>query len=447
MAFGVTTHKPVDPPPHSLNAHVYLEAIDAAIHFQNQMMDAYASGSTVRLIQSYADQNGLGSSSFTYDNAVSIHGYLLHGTDDSLARAEILGQGLIYAQANNFPIPDGRFGQAYFVNSPSGDGVYINPAANPFYFYSSSVGDQAWAGMALAQLYQRTGNAAYLTAALAVANWIVNNTHSTLAPGGYSFGTYIDPSNTSQPSGNGKSTEGNIDAYAFFTMLDALTGHGSATNGMTWVALAAHALEFVLAMWNAAGPFFWTGTAGAASSAINYWPIPEDCQTWSYLALLNNQYSSSINWAVANLQANDTASAPRSALTGNESFTGMVFDTASLVSGSYDPRAVWLEGSAHTAAALIARTVASGEPVPVRNQDWQSVLNLIATCDSAQAELGAGQTVGGQTIPLGKGIVAATSPMDTGFGYGYGAAKHIGATGWYLIAIQGGNPFQLGYSS
>ena len=140
------------PTPESLNANTYQQAIGAAIQFQNQMMDAYVSGKTVRLIQSYADQSGLESTAFTYDNAVSIHAYLLHGSADSRARAEILGQGLIYAQANNFPFNDGRFGQAYFVNAPSSAGVYVTPAAFPFYFYTSAVGDQAWAGMALAQL-------------------------------------------------------------------------------------------------------------------------------------------------------------------------------------------------------------------------------------------------------------------------------------------------------
>jgi len=34
--------------------------------------------------------------------------------------------------------------------------------------------------------------------------------------------------------------------------------------------------------------------------------------------------------------------------------------------------------------------------------------------------------------------------MDTGFGYGYFPNLHIGATGWFLIAAQGGNPFRLG---
>jgi hypothetical protein len=51
----------------------YLNSIKQAIAFLNQMMDAYASGSTVRLIQSYADQSGLESTAFTYNNAMSIH--------------------------------------------------------------------------------------------------------------------------------------------------------------------------------------------------------------------------------------------------------------------------------------------------------------------------------------------------------------------------------------
>jgi hypothetical protein len=433
------------PTPESLNANTYQRAIEAAIEFQNQMMDAWATAKTVRLIQSYADQSGLESTAFTYDNAVSIHAYLLHGSRDSQERAEILGQGLIYAQANNFPFNDGRFAQAYFVNAPSSDGVYVTPAAFPFYFYTSAVGDQAWAGMALAQLFKRTGDRTYLTAALNVGNWIVNNAYSTLAPGGYSFGTNINQYNQSVPSGNGKSTEHNIDTYAFFTMLDALTHHGSATNGMTWSALAAHALGFVLAMWNPSGPFFWTGTAGADSSAINYYPIPEDCQTWSYLAMLNSRYAGSIDWALKNLQPTDTASSRQSSLTGSESFTGMTFDTASLNTTIADPDAVWLEGTAHTIAALIART--ENEWGRSRVMDWQAALKLVNTCDKAQAELGANQTVNGIPIALGSGLVAATSLLDTGFGYTYGTSKHIGATGWYLIATQGGNPFQLGYSS
>lgn len=424
----------------------FLGSVEKAVQFQNMMMDAYATGSTVRLIQSYADQSGLLSTAFTYDNAVSIHAYLLHGTKDSLSRAEVLGQGLIYAQANNFPFNDGRFAQAYFVNQASSSGAYITPAAFPFFFYTSAVGDQAWAGMALAQLYRRTGNKDYLNAALNVANWIVTNTYNTLGPGGYSFGTNINQFNQSVPSTNGKSTEHNIDTYAFFTMLDELTHHGSAANGMSWKNLAAHAFDFVVAMYNATSGYFFTGTLGDQVS-INYYPVPEDCQTWSYLAFLNNQYKQTIDWAIANLQATDTPASRDSSLTGSESFTGMVFDTASLNTPTFDPNAVWLEGTAHTIAALVARTISAREVLGNRLQDLQIALKFVNACETAQAELGAGQTVNGEAIPLGEGLVASTSVMDTGFGYTYGPSKHIGATGWYLIAAQGGNPFQLGYLS
>lgn len=442
---GITSHPTIPDPPASTEA-----SIQNAFTFQNTMMDAYATGSTVRLIQSYADQSGLESTAFTYDNAVSIHAYLLRGQPDDLARAQVIGDGLIYAQANNFPIADGRFAQAYFVNvaNPDGSGTFITPAGFPFFFYGSAVGDQAWAGMALAQLYRRTGQSKYLAAALKIANWIVANTYNTLGPGGYSFGTFINSSNQSEPSPNGKSTEHNIDTLAFFTMLASLTHNGTADNGAHWFKLAQHALSFVLAMFNSNSGFFWTGTLGNQVT-INTFPIPEDCQTWSFLALLDNRFKGTIDWALANLQTTDNASATNSKLTGSETITGMVFDTASLaptIPGS-DPHAVWLEGTSHTIAALVARAAAGGESVAQRFKDIETALSFLTNCQLAQAELGVGQTVGGQAIPTGAGLVAATSIMDTGFGFTYGNSLHIGATGWYLIAAQGGNPFQLGYAS
>ena len=124
--------------------------------------------------------------------------------------------------------------------------------------------------MALSQLYRRSGNSAYLTAALNVANWVVTNTYNTLGPGGYSFGTNINQFNQSVPSPNGKSTEHNIDTYAFFTMLDRLTDHGSATNGMFWKDLAAHALNFVIAMYNTTDGYFCTGALLAIRSASTF---------------------------------------------------------------------------------------------------------------------------------------------------------------------------------
>lgn len=428
-------------------AQNYEASIQKAFTFQNMMMDAYATGDTVRLAQSYSDA-ALGATAFTYDNAVSIHAYLVRCEKDDLFRAEVLGNGLIEAQATNFPFNDGRFAQGYFVNVANSDGAYITPAAYPYYFYTSAVGDQSWAGMALSQLFRRTGQSKYLTAALKVANWIVTNTYNTLGPGGYSFGTNINQYNQSVPSTNGKSTEHNIDTYAFFTMLDTLTHHGKAANGMSWSSLAQHALSFVIAMYNPTGGYVYTGTLGDQIT-INTYPIPEDCQTWSYLAMLNNHYKGTIDWALANLKSTDTASEPNSSLTGDQKITGMVFDTASFapILPGCDPHAVWLEGTSHTVAALAARSVAGHDSLPKLFSDLQTALYFLSNCRTAQSELGAGQTVNGQTIPVGLGLVASTSVMDTGFYYTYGPSLHIGATGWYLIATLGGNPFQLGYSS
>ncbi len=424
-----------------------LASLERALAFQDLMMDAYATGSTVRLAQSYSDA-ALGATAFTYDNAVAIHAYLASGTADNLARAEVLGMGLLYAQANNFPVADGRFAQGYYVNvaAPDGSGTYITPAAAPYYFYTSAVGDQAWAGMALAQLYLRTRNSRYLAGAILVANWIVTNTYNTEGPGGFLFGATINPENMSVPSTNGKSTEHNIDTFAFFTMLSTLTRDGNASNGASWSALAAHALAFAVAMYQPGGPYLYTGTLGDLVT-INTSPIPEDCQTWSYMAVLDSPSAGTIDWALANLVTTDMASAPNTTLTGSEAIRGLVFDTASLTTtlAGADPRAVWIEGTAHTAAAFVARALRGGEAVPKLLSDLTTAVSLLSQCITVQQQLGAGQTAGGKAIPQGLGLLASTSVMDTGFGYTYGPSLHIGATGWYLIAGLAANPFHLGY--
>ena len=424
------------------------DSVNNAVSFAYRMMDAYASGSTVRLSQSYSD-GGLQATGFTYDNAVLIHALLASEDPDNLPRAEVLGRGLLHAQATNFPIADGRFAQAYFVNAPDKSGAYISPAAYPFYFYSSAVGDQAWAGMALAQLYARTKNRSYLAGALKVGNWIVRNAYSTKGSGGYSFGTTINPSNQSVPSTNGKSTEHNIDTYAFFTMLKKLTDDGDAENGRTWGSLAEHAIVFLRSMFNPNGPYFFTGTLGDQIS-INYYPVPEDCQTWSFMSLEGSNidlptHKNTIDWALSHLKATDRASAPHSQVPAGETFSGLVFDTASLNTTSDDPDAVWLEGTAHAAAALAARILQGRDGFAMLISDVQKALELLQDCQHAQQLLGAGQTVNGKPIPAGTGLVAATSTMDTGFGYTYGNALHIGATGWFLLAGYAGNPFRLGY--
>ena len=163
------------------------------------------------------------------------------------------------------------------------------------------------------------------------------------------------------------------------------------------------------------------------------------------MALLENKYRKTVDWAENNLKATDTAAAPHSSITGSASFKGIVFDTASLTTTADDPQAVWLEGTAHTAASLAARVFRGGDALPKLLQDITAAIKLLEDCVHAQKLLGAGKTVGGKPIPQGLGLVAATSITDTGFGYTYGPSPHLGATGWFLIAGCAGNPFQLGY--
>jgi len=165
------------------------------------------------------------------------------------------------------------------------------------------------------------------------------------------------------------------------------------------------------------------------------------------LALLKNKYRGTIDWALQNLEATDTASAPHSSLTGTERIHGMVFDSASLkpTIPNADPQAVWLEGTGHMIAALVARVLRGKDNVFSLFSDLETAYGLLQQSMLAQAELGVGQTVGGKPIPQGDGLVAATSVMDTGFGYTYGPSLHIGATGWYLLGALGASPFQLGY--
>ena len=183
-------------------------------------------------------------------------------------------------------------------------------------------------------------------------------------------------------------------------MLAALSGQS------VWTQRAQWALDFVASMWNAEGGFFWTGTL-ADGVTINKSFIPEDVQSWSYLATLDPSHAASIDWAYANLAATDGP------------FSGVSFSNA-------DRSGVWFEGTAHVAAALLARE-GSGDVAKA-----QAYLQNLAL---AQTEA---------PNEDGLGIDAASKDgLRTGDGDKYYAALHIGATSWYCIALQNGNPLRL----
>src|SRR6267154_6310614 len=165
-------------------------SINNAYLFLDQMMDAYAQGTTVRLCQSYSDQIAGGtfySTAFVYDNALLVLAYLARARASDIQRAKVIGEALLYAQQND-SLSDGRFRQAYFAGAPDSHGIFVTRGL-PF-FQGSAVGDVAWPGIALAQLYARTGVKAYLDGAVRAASFIETTTRDNVnvPPGGYYFG-------------------------------------------------------------------------------------------------------------------------------------------------------------------------------------------------------------------------------------------------------------------
>jgi hypothetical protein len=419
--------------------------IEKSYTFLHSMMDAYAQGQTPRLIQSYSDQMQLQSTSFVYDDAVVINALLERGDQGNLQRARVLGEALLYAQQNDAS-GDGRVRQAYFVDQADTHGVFLRPALAPFYFIGSTTGDMSWVGMALAHLFVRSGERRFLDGAVRLGQWIVRNTSSTSGAGGFTAG--VDASNNPLTY---KSTEHNIDAFALFTTLAQLTGDDS------WAGPALSARSFVQAMFNADGDFFWTGTLGDGVT-INTNPIPEDVNTWSFLALRNEDFAGSVDWAKTNLAVTDTPQCFNNSVAGNKvRISGITYTNFAqhppLVNDEFapsdpystppNPNAVWLEGTAHVAAALRARNLPAGRDLPGFGGDRNTANYLLQNILGAQATQGAGQTCAGRPLPAGAGVTAASSELNTGFGFSYKPFLHIGATGWFAIAGLGGNPFRI----
>jgi len=395
----------------------------AAIKFLKGVTNAYRTTGP-RLAQSYQDNSGLSDIAFVYDNALAIIA-LLNAGEGAAARA--LGDGLLYAQAHDETFTDGRLRQAYHANT------FINGNGTAhfgweFGLVGTAVGDMSWAGIALAQLARATGISQYKTGAVKIADWIQANTYSTSGLGGYKFSDLGDLKDH-------KSTEHNIDVAAFFRLIQTLTGK------RVWRDRADHAWAFVEQVWNDEDGFFWTGSDdGSTINKLNT-QFPLDAQPWAWLARRRGAYGEALDWAATNLATTDTPQRLNSALTGNQKVSGVAFGSGSLKADPTvpidqwnptkpDSGAVWFEGTSQLALALADRN---------RKGDKAAAQELLDAVIWAQGELGADQVFGGKRIE--GGVVAASSPLQTGFGFGYYPNLHVGATSWFVFAGTGVNPY------
>jgi hypothetical protein len=355
------------------------------------MMDLYATGPTPRLVQSFTggilEQEHF-TDSETYDDALVIDAYLAEGTSDAVNRAEVVGSALLYIQAHDSK-HDGRIRAAY-APTPLTSRRAVKARDK-----TSDVGNMAWVGQSLVDLYAVTGVTSYLTGAEAIGTWVQTHAYDTRGAGGYTGGLTAAARRI-----RWKSTEHNIDLYVLFTSLAAETGNPA------WSARAAWARGFVVAMWNATQDRFDVGTT-TNGRTLNDDEQPEDVNSWSYLAFQDPTYAAAVDWDVTNL--NVTAGG----------FSGVSFCLG-------DRTGVWFEGTSHLADALELRQ-ASGDGV--RAAQYLS--------DVAYA-----QTNGPNNDAMGI-IAASKNGLGDCDGDTYDASRHTGATSWYILAALGVNPLAL----
>lgn len=352
------------------------------------MMDKYATGSTRRLVRSFDGGPLKGfTDAVTYDDALFVDAMLAEDSTADVARARVVGNAFLYVQAHDVA-GDGRLRAAYApkpLRKP-GDVVVDDN--------TSDVGNMAWVGQALVRLYAATSDAAYLSGAQQIAQWLEANTYDTRGAGGYTGGDTARGKKIEW-----KSTEHNIDVFAFFSMLAMESGQSE------WSSDAAWAKQFVASMWDARAGRFYVGTATDGVTPNKSFR-PEDVNSWSYLAFANPLWAAAPSWDVTNLAV-----------------TRSGFSGVSFCSG--DRSGVWFEGTAHLAAALELRNASGDLPLA------QEYLHDIAY---AQSNGPNGD---------GRGIIAASKTISDCDGDKYFASLHVGATAWFILAAKEADPFLL----
>ncbi|MFF6887961.1 hypothetical protein ACFY9F_32765 [Streptomyces sp. NPDC012421] len=366
------------------------EAVGRAYTFLDRRVDEAAGGTRQGLPRSYTGgwmEDHDVTVAFTYDVALTVIAYCARGTDADLRRARALA-GTLLALQDGDAAGDGRIRQSYASGKvTAADGLPAVAAADAF------TGAQAWTGLALLHAHRALGGTEYRDGALRLARWIQDHAEGARGIPGYTGGVAA-----SGPALTWKSTEHNIDVTAFFRGLADVTGDRA------WSDRAAVATRFLDALWDGDAGAFWTGT-GTDGTTVNRSPVPEDPQSWSYLATRDARHARSLDWALDHLAAEDGG------------FSGVSVSDA-------DTSKVWFEGTAHMAAAL-GRRNGDGD------RDWAD--RLLATLRAAQA---------GAPNADGYGIVAASSDgLRTGDGDTLYASLHTGTTAWFALAAQGDDPF------
>lgn len=380
------------------------ETVSNAYLHLDEAMDEWASPPALRVPSSYhGGVLDFWDNSVTYDNALVIIAYANRKDNaDSLDRARTMGDALLQMQEKD-PIGDGRLRNAY-----GPEHLFDANGVPNIQTWGSASGNQAWAGMALAHLAHVTKDAKYRDGALRIGEWLLRETKDTRGRGGFTGGYRSDGTKIEW-----KSTEHNIDMVGLFGMLHQLT------KDHKWRRARKHARKFVKSMWDKEEERFHIGTKpdGVTINRDEY--IPEDVQSWGYLALRSDRYRRALDWNIAHLEVTDDSNP-------SQPVVGVRF--ALQIKKEHKEKndnTVWLEGTAHMALALRV----SGK----KKHKKRAKVYL----DNIHKEQLSGPNADG------KGIQANSREGNSGGDDTNHTSLHTGTTAWYIMAKQELNPFHL----
>jgi len=332
---------------------------------------------------------------FSYDCALVVLAYLARGTAADVERATTVGDVLVTLQEGDAEL-DGLFRNSYMASLSVDDAGLPRIAS-----HAATTGNQAWVGIALLALHSAVDDDRFLVAALRLARTVVSTTYDDRGLPAFSGGRGEDGRVLTW-----RSTEHNTDCYAFFSELARVTADSE------WADRAADARAFVESLWVPEGGYFLVGTVDDGVTP-NVHPIAEDAQTWTYLAMREPAYAGSLDWAAEHLAAHD----------------GDVHGVTVCHVASTDK--VWLEGTAHLAAALTLRSTETGDA-------HGELAQAAALLDSVWLAQATGPYADGMGIPS-----ASSDDLDSGFGDLVYSSLHTGSTAWAIIAALGANPLAV----
>ena len=359
------------------------------------------------LLRSYDTDNiYIRNAAFSYDNALAAMAFLSEGREEE---ARELLDAFVFAVENDRHAP-GRVRNAYAAGDISSfpdwggtarlPGWYDTEAGEHGSWYEdryqtgSNVGNTSYVALAMLQYNAIYGTDRYLGTARRLMDWVIDT--CTDATQGFTagFDGWAEGETPVVYPFTYKSIEHNIDAYAAFRQLYAVTGEEK------YRAAAESALALVTGMYDEKEGVFYTGTLddGVTPSTDN---IVLDAQVWACLAL--GEDFAPFERSLERVRAMRTAE-------GGYPFSAGYTD------------AYWCEGTAYT--ALMHR---------LRGEDAEA-LAALGALERVRQESGLFPAATAKELPTGFGLFDGTMWV-------YSDDPHIAPAAWFVMAVNGFDPY------